>query len=180
MEYVKRSHCCKVPGCQTQRRGTSFYNIPAVLRSDPELTGARRREWLKRLNLREDGSLKNYRVCANHFIAGKFCFFFHSLKYILCHHIKKNDNNLAFFCVGTPAYYRDTMNPDWAPCVNMPKNYHAETALKRYIRTKKRSTLKLGTLLFYAIILKFVEISLFEFDFFSQLNKLVHQNLVLS
>ena len=71
---------CAVVGCNrnndsTRLRGnglaSSFFMIPSVLKHDPAITKERRKEWLRRLNLKEKQvDPKKTVVCSAHFHSG--------------------------------------------------------------------------------------------------------------
>ena len=65
---------CLVKDCPTGNNydgQTNVFLIPSVLKHDPEITTARRKEWMIRLNLTENGfNQKSSGVCAKHFLSG--------------------------------------------------------------------------------------------------------------
>ncbi|XP_052254004.1 uncharacterized protein LOC127860158 [Dreissena polymorpha] len=111
---------CRVIGCHNRsdrEKGRSFYRIPEVITNQcektHELSEERRRKWLASLNQDLTGkTVKNIRICSDHFI-GK----------------KKAD-----------LFARD--NPDWTPFLNMGTSRQVNTPdnmSSRYFRKKGRA-----------------------------------------
>ncbi|KAK2904970.1 hypothetical protein Q8A67_006769 [Cirrhinus molitorella] len=110
---------CAVRGCRNRLvNGSklSFFRVPRVRTREGEETRAlcerRRATWLARLNRTTVSDGR--RVCSDHFIQGK------------------------------PSYLHDETNPDWAPSLKLEvfKDPHSQSKLRRYQRAKKRRALK--------------------------------------
>jgi len=103
--------CC-VTGCgrkysvKNKESKPSFFGIPTVLDSLPDVTKARRSEWLKRLNMKENEVDSETKVCDAHFESGmivKCCCFV--LLVLLIYYIN----------LGKPSYILMHEDVDWAP-----------------------------------------------------------------
>ena len=72
---MPNSVCC-VTGCgrkysvSSKGNNPRFFGIPTVLEQLPDVTKARRSEWLKRLNLKESEVDVETKVCDAHFESG--------------------------------------------------------------------------------------------------------------